>query len=235
MPSLPHVRFGVLSLIAASALACATATSSGHSTHDGGTAGGDDASTSTTPGGDDSGGSTTTPGGGDSGGTTTTPGGDDSGGTTTSPPPTDAASGADACKAPGKLHPPKAGYSDFYCPFVSPAKTYCKDQTEHCCEPATGSASCQPISTPCATGDTDWQCDDPSGCPSGQQCCGTGTLVISPDPACENYASRFKGTHCAASCDPATEIVMCTSTGECAGGTTCTPFTTKGNQVGGCH
>jgi hypothetical protein len=186
-------------------------------------ASGDDTGTTTTPGDDT--GTTTTPG--DDTGTTTTPG-DDTG-------TTSGDTGADAgCKAPGTLHPPKAGAGDFYCPFVAPAKTFCKDQTEHCCEPSTGSASCQPIGTACATGDTDWQCDDPSECPSGQKCCGIGKLVINADPACANYASKFKGTHCAASCDAAAEIEMCTSNAECSTGT-CTPFTTKGSQVGGCH
>jgi hypothetical protein len=143
--------------------------------------------------------------------------------------------GSDACKPPGKLYPPKADAGDFYCPFVAPAKTYCKNGTEHCCEPSTGSSTCTPIATACAAGTTDWQCDDPSECPSGQKCCGIGKLVISPDPACENYASGFKGTHCKTACDPSTEIEMCTSAGECTGGTTCTPFSTKGSAVGGCH
>lgn len=91
-------------------------------------------------------------------------------------------SGGDTCKTPTKLHPPKAdaGTSNIYCPFSGAdggMNDYCASGSEHCCEPkAFGSVSkCQALSQPCATGDTDWQCQDPvADCPTGQKCCGSG-------------------------------------------------------------
>ncbi len=72
-----------------------------------------------------------------------------------------------------------------------------------------------------------------AACGKGMMCCGTGAFVMGM-PGCENYATGFKGTHCAVSCTGA-EIKMCTSNGECSGGKTCVTFSTKGNQVGGCQ
>lgn len=146
---------------------------------------------------------------------------------------------AGQCKTPSTLHPPKAGdTATIYCPFSSTdggKNDYCTPQTQHCCEGsgAGSTSSCVAAGTACATGDTDWQCEDPADCPTGTVCCGTGTLVVNSDPMCANYASHFTGTNCAASC-AAGEITMCTSDGEC-GGKTCVPFETKGNQVGGCQ
>ncbi len=150
--------------------------------------------------------------------------------------------GGDAgqCKTPTTLHPPSAdaGTQTLYCPFsgVDGGKNdYCDTATQHCCEPKSGTASCTPKATPCGATETDWECEDPvADCPSGQVCCGSGTIVKNPDPNCANYATGFTGTHCATSCT-ATEITMCTSPAECTGGKTCLPFSTKGNQVGGCY
>ncbi len=135
------------------------------------------------------------------------------------------------CTTPGTLHKTVPG--SFYCPFVSPAGTYCTSQTQHCCQPSMGSSSCDPIATPCAATETDWRCADATHCPSGQKCCGIGTFVKNPDPMCANYATGFKGTKCATSC-AATEIEMCSGTGGCSAGT-CTPFTTRASQVGACR
>jgi hypothetical protein len=86
--------------------------------------------------------------------------------------------------------------------------------------------------TSCASTDIDWHCQDPADCGGSMKCCGTGTFA-SGGPGCANYASGFKGTHCAASCT-SSEITMCSATAEC-GGKTCTPFKTHGAQVGGCN
>lgn len=140
------------------------------------------------------------------------------------------------CTAPGKLYPPKGNGPNLYCPFAAAMgmkSVYCQGGTQHCCEPKMGMSACDPLAMACAPTDTDWQCEDPIDCPKGQQCCGSGKLVINANPMCANYASGFHGTHCAAQC-AGNEITMCTSNGEC-GGKTCVPFKTKGNSVGGCN
>ncbi len=151
-------------------------------------------------------------------------------------------SGGDTCKTPTKLHPPKAdaGTSNIYCPFSGAdggMNDYCVSGSEHCCEPkAFGSVSkCQALSQPCATGDTDWQCQDPvADCPTGQKCCGTGTVVKNTDPLCANYATGFTGTKCASSCGSG-EVEICTADAQCASPETCLPFGAKGAQVGACY
>lgn len=151
-------------------------------------------------------------------------------------------SGGDPCKTPTTLHPPEldGGLDNIYCPFSATGggkNDYCAAGSEHCCEPkATGSVSkCQPSSQPCATGDTDWRCQDPvADCPSGQKCCGIGTVVKNSDPKCANYATGFTGTKCATACG-AGEVEMCTSDSECTAPEVCLPFGAKGAQVGACH
>jgi hypothetical protein len=143
------------------------------------------------------------------------------------------------CTTPGTLHQPNldAGTAQIFCPFSGTGggkDVYCNYGTEHCCEPSTGTAACSPIATACPAGDTDWQCQSPGDCSGGEQCCGTGTLNVNANPSCANFATGFHGTHCAATCQ-ATEIVMCVKDSQCANGMTCTPFSTKGAQVGGCH
>ncbi len=141
------------------------------------------------------------------------------------------------CKTPTTLHPPfaDAGTKTLYCPFSGTdggKNDYCDSSSEHCCEPQSGTAACTAKATACANNDTDWQCEDPSDCGSGMQCCGKGTLVKNPDPQCANYATGFTGTYCAATCASG-EITICTADSQC-GGQTCLPFGAKGNQVGGC-
>jgi hypothetical protein len=141
------------------------------------------------------------------------------------------------CSVVTTLHAPKAMGPTIFCPFAAMGMplVYCQAGMQHCCEPTMGMSACDPIAMACPVGDTDWQCQDPvADCPQGMKCCGTGTLDISPDPSCGNYATGFQGTHCAASCT-ANEIEMCTNNSECSGGQTCTPFGNRGVQVGGCH
>jgi hypothetical protein len=143
------------------------------------------------------------------------------------------------CSTPGTLHPPMMGTMEtIYCPFsgMNGGKNiYCTKLTQHCCEPFSGTSKCVDIKTACDAGNTDWTCQDPSDCPMGQKCCSNdgATLVVNPDVNCANYATMFKGTVCAASC-AATQITMCTDDAAC-GSKKCTPFNTKGAQVGGCH
>ncbi len=184
---------------------------------------GSNASTSTTSG------STTSSAGG-AGATTTS-------GTSTGGDMTAGSGGAGGkCSTPGTLHAPKQGETKtIYCPFSGMPNIYCTKQTEHCCEPGSGTSTCKPIASTCGASDTDWQCQDPSDCPNGQVCCSNDMAVlnINADTNCANFANGFKGTHCAASC-LATEITMCTADAAC-GAKKCTPFNTKGAQVGGCH
>jgi len=143
------------------------------------------------------------------------------------------------CTKPGTLHPPSAdaGGKTLFCPFSGAdggKDVYCNPSTQHCCEPSKGTSTCSPTASTCAMGDIDWQCGDPKDCGGNKVCCGTGAFVSSGSPQCANYATGFKGTHCAASCT-AMEIEVCTSTSECPMGKTCTPFSTHGAQVGACQ
>ena len=149
--------------------------------------------------------------------------------------PTDA-----GCSTPTTLHPPRAGSTaNIYCPLFGTTlpdgghSLYCSAPTQHCCLPASGSGTCDPTATACGATDLDFRCQDPGDCATGQHCCGTGTLVLG-GTGCGNFASHFTGTVCAASCDAATQITMCTSNGECASGHMCVPFKTHGADVGGC-
>jgi hypothetical protein len=139
------------------------------------------------------------------------------------------------CPKITNLHPPKQGMPSIYCPFSAPVgmkNVYCQQGSQHCCEPNQGMSSCQPIGTPCMAKEVDWQCEDPTDCGNGMQCCGVGTFVTGL-PGCGNTASHFTGTHCAKSCAQA-ELVMCTNSNEC-NGKICQPFATHGNDVGACQ
>ena len=149
------------------------------------------------------------------------------------------------CSKVTTLHPPNpdAGAATVYCPFANAnggaggfASVYCQAQTEHCCEGGVGDPTmCLPLATACPQAKpTDWVCEDPSDCPSGQQCCSNpGASIGLGDPGCGNFASKMTGTLCSPTCDP-TSIKMCTSDAECGPGKTCIPFGKAGNQVGGC-
>jgi hypothetical protein len=236
------VLVAVAAFAGGSIAACSTATTPTPSNGDDGSGGGN--ATTTGAGGGSSTATTTTNANGGSGQNTTTTSANGGSGQTTSTTDTTTDTGTGgsgqtttSCHPPTSLHPPKAGKPSIFCPFSSVdggKNEYCTAQTQHCCEPKSGTASCEDINTACQAGDTDWQCEDPvADCPQGQVCCGIGQFVQNADPNCANYAKGFKGTHCAASCDPATEVEMCTSDGEC-NGKTCKPMYTKGNQVGAC-
>ena len=146
------------------------------------------------------------------------------------------------CGKPGTLHPPDpdAGAASIYCPFGGPmgmGASHCIAQMEHCCEGAVGEPTmCVPIAMPCPQMKaTDWQCEDPSDCGTGKQCCGNGTVMMNPDPMCANFVSKMTGTVCKSKCDPTNDITMCTSDSECPAGKMCIPFSKAGNQVGGCQ
>lgn len=151
---------------------------------------------------------------------------------------TSASTGGGTCSKPGTLHPPQLDTTKtIYCPFSGSPNVYCEKQKQHCCEPQmakTGEATCKPIATQCAATDTDWQCQDPTDCLTGDVCCSNdgATLVINTDMNCANYATGMKGTQCAKSCVPTT-ITMCTAAAQC-GAKKCTPFSKAGAQVGGC-
>jgi hypothetical protein len=224
-------------VIGAGVAACGGGSGSGA----GGTGTGGATPTTTTPSGTTT--TTSIDTGTTSGTTTTGTGSTDTGTTSTTTTSTTTGTGGDAgvCKPPTTLHPPHldAGPGTIFCPFsaVDGGKNeFCVAQTEHCCEPTSGNASCQPSGTTCATGDTDWQCEDPvADCPSGMECCAAGASIgISTDPSCANFAHKFHGTACVAAGSCA-GIVMCTSDAECPSGKHCVPFGTKGNAVGGCN
>jgi hypothetical protein len=160
--------------------------------------------------------------------------GDDGGGSSSG--------GADAsCSAVSTLHPP-SGQPSIYCPFSGAdggPNVSCTAGSQHCCEPTAGTGGCVASGTACGSTDTDWQCEDPAAdCtdPSKPVCCAAGAMLnISSDPNCGNYATSLHGASCVATGGCATGIILCTNTNECTNGQTCTPFRSKGNQVGGCH
>jgi hypothetical protein len=138
-----------------------------------------------------------------------------------------------SCSKPGTLHT-----TTIYCPFSSPDggnNAYCTPGTEHCCEgTSSGQVSvCDPTATACPSGWTDWVCQKDSDCGNGMQCCSTGAFVMNTNTQCANYATGFHGTQCETTCATG-EIHMCASSSDCGSGT-CTPFSTKGAQVGACE
>ncbi len=156
------------------------------------------------------------------------------GGTATAGGGTSGAGGM-KCTTPGMLHPPKMGETKtIYCPFSGTPNIYCERTKEHCCEPKMGTATCQPTAATCNAGETDWRCQDPSDCATGEVCCSNdgAILQVNPDTNCANFANAMNSTHCAKTC-LATEITMCTADGQC-GAKKCTPFSKQGAQVGGC-
>lgn len=138
------------------------------------------------------------------------------------------------CGKPGALHP-----DTIYCPFSATdggKNADCTPGTQHCCEGLTSSdvSVCDPLATTCPSGWTDWVCQQDSDCGAGKQCCATATFVKNSMQQCANYATGFHATQCETTC-AAGEIHMCTATTQCAQGKVCTPFSTKGAQVGGCE
>jgi hypothetical protein len=134
-----------------------------------------------------------------------------------------------------------------YCPFsaVDGGKNvYCAANTQHCCETPENDAgltsTCVATGTACASGDTDWACEDPAtDCPSSNPiCCADGTWEdggTTSGMVCENYASKMTHTYCTtqAAC---TTMIICATQAECTsiGKTACLTMSKAGNQVGVC-
>lgn len=152
----------------------------------------------------------------------------------TAPPPPDAAV---ECGAPAVLHPqgPDAGP---YCPFSTAAPPFSTcAHGEHCCEPPAGMGTLSTCASSCpnlADGGTDWQCEDPISCPTGQLCCAV-TTGYDPNVACGyGLLHGFRATVCATSCG-AGQIRVCESNVECPVGTTCQVVKAKGANFGVCQ
>jgi hypothetical protein len=144
---------------------------------------------------------------------------------------------------------PEGGSPDFYCPFSGDggAGGYCPVGTMCCETPAEAGvpSSCMPIdSGTCVANSTTWQCDDPTECGTGMQCCaipyqGKTSVNILQDTPVNNqvcmghYAQYMQGTICASSCATG-QVQICTSNSECSTGN-CVPFRKAGNQVGACQ
>lgn len=151
---------------------------------------------------------------------------------------TGSGSGSGCFKPPVALHAEvEAGV---YCPFswtTDGGKAKFCTGGQHCCEPASGTATC---ASSCPTADTDWQCQGPLDCAgssAGHVCCGTGT--IKTQAACGAfpafpYVSLFKGTACATAC--ASSYVVCSRDSECPGGGagSCVAVEPKGGGMGYC-
>lgn len=160
------------------------------------------------------------------------------------PPEGDAGTGdaASECGTPAKLHPVTAGADggNIYCPFsaTDAGKTeYCTND-QQCCETPSGTSpsTCETKGSACpVTGSTVWECEDPSDCASGMQCCArsTGAGVTVGTDTCGPYLSKFSGTYCAATCATG-ELVVCEAQAACATGT-CTAVKPKGNSIGVCN
>ena len=147
---------------------------------------------------------------------------------------------------PATLQPMTAAQGPF-CPYLAgagPKGGNCAVD-EYCCKPSGASrGACVAAgaggANPCCADQTALQCEDDLQCNAGKGglvCCGTGT--VKQDPACTGttayFGSGFNSTKCSASCGPGT-LHMCTQpTGECAAGTTCTPFKSRGGQFGACQ
>lgn len=99
-------------------------------------------------------------------------------------------------------------------------------RTEECCFAAAGGTSCTSTSG-CGNG-TDIFCDDPSQCPGGSACW-----------ICIN-GQGFQGTSCDYQgdivgndkCDQSNALVLCHSSSQCEGGTTCKPLGVPGLDPG---
>ncbi len=150
------------------------------------------------------------------------------------PPPPDAA--AD-CGAPALLHPsgPDAGP---FCPFSTAAPPFSTcAHGEHCCEPPAGMGTLSTCASSCANladGGTDWQCQDPISCPTGQLCCAVTTGYDSNAGCGYGLLRNFHATVCATSCGTG-QIRVCESNVECPVGTTCQVVKAKGANFGVCQ
>jgi hypothetical protein len=145
-------------------------------------------------------------------------------------------------------HPPmpEAGTATIYCPFSGVDggdNVYCNAGTEHCCAPSTGTSTCVAIDAGCASGDMDWQCQDPTtDCvevgAAGSVCCAAGGSLevgsMMNGFQCENKSDDVKSSVCAASC---TGLTLCALNSECTSFPmqTCVAFEKGGAIVGACQ
>ncbi len=147
-------------------------------------------------------------------------------------------SGTADCGSFPTLHP--ESMPGVYCPFSGNPSITCMAYQE-CCETPAGAGSpstCEMFGSTCPVANSiTWECEDPIACmgnpgAAGPVCCGQGSVQL--DSNCGyHYGSGFMGTVCAASC-AAGEVTICETQSECPSGTTCTPFKTKGLQIGAC-
>jgi hypothetical protein len=126
-----------------------------------------------------------------------------------------------------------------YCPFqASGAPTDCASR-QHCCEPTHGGSTCSATACTFAgvadagAGGSDFECDSKMECPSGQVCCLLGEVKPTTASGCtELVGVGVRGTACRTSC-AASEPAVCAQQADCSQGT-CTPFATKGKDLGFC-
>jgi hypothetical protein len=108
--------------------------------------------------------------------------------------------------------------------------------------PSVCAATCSFTAT---SGNTTVQCEDPAtDCPTGNICCGGAEKTIELDTACSHYKlsdwvyakCETTSTCAAAAAAPATgaEFQVCAKQSECPAGRTCTPFKSKGIDLGFC-
>jgi hypothetical protein len=150
--------------------------------------------------------------------------------------------GGDCYKPPVALH--AETQAGVYCPFSgsdgADAKTC--EAGQHCCEPSSGTSTCESPSTECQGSDTtDWWCEGAPDCASmpGTVCCGTGHLETqAAQPSCGDggyaafpYVSDFTGSSCKASCST---YQICSRSSECPSGQSCVAVEPKGNGIGYC-
>jgi hypothetical protein len=167
-------------------------------------------------------------GNGDTGTGTDTGGGDDG--------------GEGGCQGTAPTFHPSDGGTGPYCPFskTGDAGNITCAKGQHCCETAADAgtpSTCSDISSACPSADTEWQCEDPLDCTSGNVCCAI-TSGPGQDPGCTWYfLHAFKGTVCRpadAGC-AAGQIVVCESDSECPNGQKCQNVKAKGASFGFCQ
>jgi hypothetical protein len=149
---------------------------------------------------------------------------------------------ADAGDAGPHCHTPHLHSADGtkgpYCPFqVAGASSSCA-AAQHCCTPGeSGSVStCAPSGCAFAAGSdagADFQCDSKTECAAGRVCCLIGEVKPTSTAGCSDLVGEHvRGTVCRTSCATA-EPVVCAQATDCAQGV-CTPFSTKGKDLGFC-
>jgi hypothetical protein len=131
-----------------------------------------------------------------------------------------------------------------YCPFQASGAVSTCAAKQHCCESSqSGSVStCSATSCTFAVapdaghaggGGADFECDSKTECPQGQVCCLLGEVKPTSTPGCTDLVGvNVRGTACRTSCGTA-EPAICAQQSDCSQGT-CTPFATKGKDLGFC-